>query len=428
MAAITREQNELLTRTGPGTPMGTLFRQYWLPALLSDRIPDPDGPPIALKLLGERLVAFRDTGGKVGILEELCPHRQASLVFGRNEENGLRCVYHGWKFATDGTLVDTPAERNAAFARTIKQRAYPTHEAGGIVWVYMGPPDQKPPIPEFEFTRLKPFQSLGFHYNQDCNYLQGMEADLDVAHPSFLHSTINQAPIDERRAAMAHDKQPLTYVQEDWFGLQTVWHWKTADASKHLFWVDPYIAPCFTITPSGRTKHRWVWHAWVPIDDENHWAFYVHYDRDAQVDPEERGRIEKAFGHDQIDPSDEWRPRGNTRNMYFLDREKQRRESYTGIRGIAMQDIAITRSMGPIVDRTRENLGQGDALVARLRRYLLQRLEQISNSPAGDGTMNGNSTTRHSYADIDTRMVIAKAGTSYQEVLAHREWIWGDYT
>ena len=420
MAGITREENELLTRTGPGTAMGRLFRQFWIPAMLSDRLPEPDGAPIAIKLLHERLVAFRDTKGRVGLMDEFCPHRRASLVYGRNEECGLRCVYHGWKFDTAGKILETPAERYPDFSENIRHKAYPTREAGGIIWTYMGAEAEPPPFPDFLFTTLPSHQVSAFHYNQSCNYLQGLEADLDIAHPSFLHSTINQAPVDERRAAIAFDKQPRAFAREDDFGLQTVWRWNMADPTKSLFWIDPFILPCHTITPSGRTQRRFVWHAWVPIDDEHHWAYYVHYDPTAPSDPEEPIRIAKAFGHDQIDPHNEWRPRGNRENMYFLNRETQRKSNYTGISGIAMQDLAITESMGPIVDRSQENPGAGDVLVVRTRRFLLKLARKIE---AGENVAKNNGDE---YAGIDTRMVIAPKETSYEDVLTHREWKWGE--
>jgi phthalate 4,5-dioxygenase oxygenase subunit len=420
VAGITREENELLTRTGPGTPMGRLFRQYWIPAMLAERLPEPDGAPIAIQLLGERLVAFRDSKGRVGLLDEFCPHRRASLVYGRNEECGLRCVYHGWKFDVTGKVIETPAERNPDFGKAINQVAYPTREAGGIVWTYMGPEDEPPPFPDWLFTKLPAHQVSSFHYNQACNFLQGMEADLDIAHPSFLHGTINQAPLDERRAAIAFDPHPQAFAREDQFGLQTVWRWNMADPSKSLFWVDPFILPCHTITPSGRTQRRFVWHAWVPIDDHHHWAYYVHYDPDAPNDPEERNRIAKAFGHDTIDPQNEWRPRGNRSNMYFLDRKQQKHQNYSGINGIAVQDLAITESMGPIVDRTKENLGAGDALVARLRRFLIKVARQMET---GEISLPSNGKD---FPDIDTRMVIAAKSTTYEDVLKRRDWTWGE--
>ena len=421
MAGITREENELLTLTGADTPMGRLFRQYWLPAMLSERLAEPDGAPIAVKLLGEQLVAFRDTEGRVGLLDELCSHRRVSLAYGRNEECGLRCVYHGWKYGVDGRVIETPAEVNPDFAKTIAHTAYPTREAGGIIWTYMGPRAEPPPFPEFLFTKLPAHQVLGYHYRQECNYLQGIEADLDISHASFLHSTIDQAPIDERRAAIAHDPQPRAYTREVPFGMQTVWGWKTEDPAKALYWIDPFVVPCHTIVPAGRTAMRWIWHAWVPIADEHHWLYYVHYDPEVHPSAGDRERLETAFGHDLIDPKDDYRSRDNLANLHLIDRGRQKTENYTGIRGIVAQDVAMLQSMGPILDRSLENIGSKDILVVRLRRYMLKLVRQFMANgelPALDGTV--------SFADIDSRMVIVPSGMPLPEILEHREWTWGE--
>ena len=243
-----------MTRTGPGTPMGRLMRRYWKPAMLADELPEPDGAPVAMRRPGRDQVAFRDTKGAVGLVDAFCPHRRAPLFFGRNEECGIRCVYHGWKFDRHGDCVDMPSEpAGTTLQAKVKLLAYPTVEKGGVVWTYMGPKAEPPPFPDFLFTKLPAHQVSAFHYNQSCNYLQGLEGDIDISHPSFLHSTINQAPLDERRAAIAFDPRPQAFAREDQFGLQTVWRWNMADPNKSLFWVDPFIVPCHTITPSGRT-------------------------------------------------------------------------------------------------------------------------------------------------------------------------------
>jgi phthalate 4,5-dioxygenase len=421
LANMTREENELLTQTDPGTPMGQYFRRYWLPAMLSERLPEPDCAPVAVKLLGERLVAFRDTKGSVGLLDEFCPHRRVSLAYGRNEECGLRCVYHGWKFDVDGKVLETPTELNPDFGETVRFTAYPTHEAGGIVWAYMGPEAEPPPFPDFLFTKLPASHVLGYHYHQECNYLQGVEADIDISHPSFLHSQIGKAPIDSSRESMSVDPRPNGFTRKEPFGLQTVWRWKTPDPAKALFWVDPFVVPCHTIVPAGRTKLRYIWHAWVPIDDEHHWLYYVHYDPDIEADEEEREKLEYEFGHDLIDPENDYRSRGNLANMHLLDRDRQKHENFSGIRGIAAQDLAVLQSMGPIVDRSLEHIGSRDVLVVRLRRYLLELVRQ---SMAGEDLpgLNGE----FSYPDIDSRMVIVPSETLLEEILDHREWTWGD--
>ena len=181
---LSREDNERLTRVGPGTPMGELMRRYWVPATLSHQIAAPDSPPVRVKLLGERLVAFRDTQGRVGLLGEQCPHRTASLFFGRNEECGLRCVYHGWKFDVEGNCVDLPSEpRDYNLQSRVKATAYPCVERGGVVWAYMGPPEHKPEFPELEWTRVPDDQRHLTRHIQECNWLQGLEGGFDLEPP-----------------------------------------------------------------------------------------------------------------------------------------------------------------------------------------------------------------------------------------------------
>src|SRR5690242_20934489 len=185
---LKHEENELITRVGPGTPMGQLMREYWVPALLSRELPHPDSDPVRVVLLGEQLIAFRDTNGQVGLIQNNCPHRGASLFFGRNEEAGIRCVYHGWKFAVDGTCVDMPNEpAESDFKHKVKALAYPTRERGGLVWAYMGPRADPPPPPELEANMLPEGECAVSATQRECNWLQTIEGDIDTSHAGFLH-------------------------------------------------------------------------------------------------------------------------------------------------------------------------------------------------------------------------------------------------
>src|SRR5689334_15961093 len=186
---LSREDNELVTRVGPGTPMGSLMREYWLPAMLSSEVPAPDSDPVRVMLLGEKLIAFRDTNGKIGLIQNHCPHRGASLFFGRNEESGLRCVYHGWKFAADGTCVDMPNEpAESDFKHKVRATAYPCKERGGIIWAYMGPPERQPELPDLEWAIVPEDQRYISKRLQETNYAQAMEGGIDSSHVSFLHN------------------------------------------------------------------------------------------------------------------------------------------------------------------------------------------------------------------------------------------------
>src|SRR5213592_676816 len=188
---LTHEMNEFLTHTGPGTPMGELFRRYWIPALLDSELPERDCPPVRVKLLGEKLVAFRDSEGRIGVIDEFCAHRGVSLWFGRNEECGLRCAYHGWKYDVNGQCVDLPSEPEESHIRQrIKLKSYPCVELGGVIWTYMGPPEEKPPLPNFEWVHLPPSHRVTTKRWQESNYLQAIEGGIDSSHVSFLHRGI----------------------------------------------------------------------------------------------------------------------------------------------------------------------------------------------------------------------------------------------
>src|SRR6185436_18089509 len=214
---LPKDENEILCRVGPGTAMGNLLRQYWFPAMPSYELASPDGPPIKVRLLGEDLVAFRDTSGQIGLVANACPHRGASLFFGRNEEDGLRCVYHGWKFDIEGTCVDMPNEpASSVFANKVKQPAYPTAEGGGLVWVFMGPRDKQPSLPEFEFMGLPPEHVYASKRIQACNYLQNLEGEVDSSHVSFLHSNLSS---EAEGMASGVDRHPVFEVGETEWGL-----------------------------------------------------------------------------------------------------------------------------------------------------------------------------------------------------------------
>src|SRR5690606_21330238 len=193
----TAEQNALLTQTGPGTPMGELFRRYWLPALLPQELPEPDCPPVRIQLLSERLLAFRDSQGRLGLIDEFCAHRGVSLWFGRNEEGGLRCPYHGWKFDVTGQCLEVPSEEeNSSFRQNVKLTSYPLVKVGDILWTYLGPPEQQPPLPEFEFLHVPPERTFAAKRWEECSWLQALEGGIDSSHVAWLHSgALESAPL-----------------------------------------------------------------------------------------------------------------------------------------------------------------------------------------------------------------------------------------
>lgn len=370
------EQNKLVTETNSGTPMGELFRRYWLPALLSEELPTPDCPPVRLKLLGERLVAIRDTDGRLGVMDEFCAHRGVSLWFGRNEEGGLRCPYHGWKFDVTGQCTEVPSEdEGSAFCKRIKLKAYPLVERGGVIWIYMGPPEQQPPLPEWEFATVPDAHRFVTKRVQICNWLQALEGGIDSSHVSFLHSGgLKTDPLFKGAKGNEYnmnDLRPKFEVVDGDAGLY-IGVRRNAEPG-HLYWrITPWVMPCFTMVPP-RGDHPIHGHFWVPIDDENCWAWSFDYHPTRPLKDSEVEAMRNGGGiHCKYVPGT-YTPLANHTNDYLMDREKQRSgELYSGVEGIAIQDASLQESMGPVADRTREHLTGTDKGIVQTRRKLIE--------------------------------------------------------
>lgn len=387
---LSADDNATLTKVGPGTPMGELLRRYWMPACLSAELTTADGAPIRVRLLGEDLVAFRTTDGEVGLLAEACPHRRASLYFGRNEESGLRCVYHGWKFDVRGRCVDMPNERKD-FSDKITARSYPTHESGGVVWTYMGPADT---ITEFRDLGTESLPAgrrfLVNKQHSTCNWVQAMEGNIDSAHVSYLHRyfSIDDVPDDgtDRPGypseamswkALSHDGAPLIEVENQPYGFRAAGLRRTPNGHTHAR-VTSYIMPVAVVGP--RIPFNTLMAMSVPIDDMSCWRYHV----TVKPDPRRRevGNGDDFFDYVSYDTefyTDGIIPREYTAdNDYGMDREVQRTQSYTGVPEFMTQDIMITESMGPVSDRTDEHLGSTDLAVTRMRRMLLKAAKDLA--------------------------------------------------
>ena len=369
------EQNALVTQTGPGTPMGDLFRRYWLPALLSQELPAPDCAPVRLKLLSERMVAFRDTQGRLGLVDEFCAHRGVSLWFGRNEENGIRCPYHGWKYDVNGQCLEVPSEpAESGYCNKIKLKSYPMVERGGVIWVYMGPLEHQPPLPEFEFATVPPAQSYTSKRFQECNYLQAMEGGIDSSHVSFLHGgSLNTDPLFKGAKGNQYnlnDRKPIFEVVESEGGLY-IGARRNAEEGHYYWRITPWVMPCFTMVPP-RGDHPMHGHFWVPIDDENNWAWSFDYHPVRALSHAERSAMEAGKGiHVAVDK--DYRPLQNKDNDYLMDRAAQKSGiTFSGIEGIGMQDASLQESMGPICDRTKENLVSTDNGIIMARHRLMK--------------------------------------------------------
>ena len=381
---LTKERNDLLTQTGPGTPMGQLFRTIWVPALLAEELPEPDCPPVRIKLFSERLIAFRDTEGRLGLMDELCAHRRVSLWFGRNEENGLRCPYHGWKYDVNGNCVDLPSEPpDSKIRKKVKLKAYSLVEKGGVLWAYMGDPDRKPPLPEYEFCTVPAEQRFVSKRLQECNWLQAMEGGIDSSHVSWLHrGNLKSDPLFQGAEGNKYnlsDMMPVFEVVDHPGGL-LIGARRKAEEDTYYWRITPWVMPSFTMVPP-RGDYPVHGHFWIPIDDESCWAWSFDYKADRALTKSERAAMEDGLGvHCKYVPGT-YIPMANKSNDYLLDRNAQDAGmTYSGVEGIAIQDSSLQESMGPICDRSLEVLVPTDKGIMMARRKLFKAIKNLEEN------------------------------------------------
>jgi phthalate 4,5-dioxygenase oxygenase subunit len=384
---LKREDNELLTRVGPGTPMGNFMREYWVPAMLSSELPAPDCDPVRVLLLGEKLIGFRDSNGRVGLIDHRCPHRGASLFFGRNEACGLRCVYHGWKFDVDGHCVDMPNEpAESDFKHKVKAKTYPCQERGGVVWTYMGPRTVPPPLPDLEGNMTEGAEQAVRATMLESNWLQILEGDLDTVHVGFLHYGGLDAADQPPGSFSEYQLRDKTAYFEviDTEGGAAYGARRPVDSDRDYWRIAQYCFPFYTFTPPGVLGTKKGGSARVPMDDHHTMNFAM-----AVRPPQPNTGPTGVFGTPLPNTSDwygRFRQQQNPSNDFLIDREVQRRgrgpAGYTGIQNIFMQDAAVTGSMGPINDRTREHLGAADTMVIRVRRRLIAAVHAHARSGA----------------------------------------------
>jgi phenylpropionate dioxygenase-like ring-hydroxylating dioxygenase large terminal subunit len=382
---LSAEDNETLVRVGEGTPMGQLMRRFWFPALLSEEVAERDGKPARVRLLGENLVAFRDSEGRIGLLQENCPHRGASLALAVNEECGLRCLYHGWKFGVDGECLDIPTEvAESTLKNRVKARAYATREAGGVVWAYMGPAAEQPAFPEFEWLSMPADKVMAFKVLEDCNYAQAVEGTIDSAHAGVLH---RESPWGgEAKYPHEKDLTPKLEVEYAPYGLRYGAVRKMGDGRNHVR-ITQVVAPFYTLIPqdgAGPRKDRRLVNAFVPRDDTSTWHIQWFFDPTQPVD--RKHRIDEG-GH-WVDEN--FRKKLNIDNWYGQDREMMRTTNMSGIRGILTQDHAVSETQGPILDRTKEHLGTSDVAVVAWRRLLLRAARALAEKGEAPSLVSGD--------------------------------------
>ena len=384
---LTAQDNALLTSTGPGTPMGNMMRQYWVPVLLASEL-EPGGRTRRVKLLGEDLVAFRTQSGTVGLMGEFCPHRRASLYFGRIEESGLRCVYHGWQFGFDGQCTDMPNEPlESNFQEKVCHVAYPCAERGGVVWTYMGPVHPPPGLPDLEWALVPEAQRLVTKFYQECNYLQALEGGVDPAHISFLHGVLDANNADLRRdldqaaagfaLAAQLEKAPHLEVVDTDYGV-LIGARRDAGEGRYYWRITQFHMPFHTMPPTDAKADPLMHsHIWVPIDDTRlvNWCISWHPTRAlsaAELAAMQAGMSIHVMHYAPATSAayGDIRPLGNRHNDYLMDWHVHRTQKYFGVPGVGTQDKAITESQQPIYDRTQERLGRADIGIIRVRKWL----------------------------------------------------------
>jgi phthalate 4,5-dioxygenase oxygenase subunit len=390
---LSPKDNDYLCRIGPGTPMGNLMREYWLPAIRSDELATPDSPPLRVRLLGEDLIGYRTTSGAVGLIQNACPHRGASLFFGRNEEEGLRCVYHGWKFDVNGNCVDMPSEpAESNFRSKVHARAYPTHERNGIIWAYMGTRETPPPLPDIEANIL----AKGAHeisvLHRPCNWMQGWEGEMDTVHAAFLHGGQNSAEDYEQGSFSFYQYKTRAArfsTVETEFGLSNG-AFRPAEEDTYYWRVTHILFPFYNMIPTGKIGEGVRIGAYVPMDDDH----TLHWEINITPGVERNEPMFLRFSH-AVPNTTDWYGRFNVEetlaNDYLIDRELQRENKgpggYTGIKNGRLQDCAVTETMGPIYDRSHEHLGTTDQFIITARRRMLRAaraLEQGITPPGVD--------------------------------------------
>lgn len=403
---LSREDNELLTRVGPGSAMGAALRRFWVIVCRSEAL-KRDGDPVRIRLFGQNFVAFRASDGRVGIFDEACPHRGASLLLARNEDQALTCIFHGWKFHVSGEVVDVPTEptaRRESFRKKVPLRAYPVREAGTVVWAYLGE-GTPPAFPDFEFTHLPDDQVFSRVAYTHCNWLQGVEATIDSSHASILHRSWVQERSREWASFQA-DSAPVYDLDVTDYGVRAAAIRNFTDGRINVR-VTEFVLPFYAFIPFESPRNVIFS---MPVDDEWTAQWYIFYNSEGSI-------AEYMAQHDRRypgDPNNFYQPKGTFENRWLQDREKLSGH-WTGMPGLIYEDFVVEESMGPIVDRTKEYLGSSDALIVRVRRELLKMARDHEARRALAGP-----PPDLDYAAIRARNTMLAAGANWRTALHYQ--------
>lgn len=379
---LSREQNDLITQTGPGTPGGDMFRRYWHPVLLSDELP-PGGDPVPIDILGEELVAFRDEQDRIGLLDRHCCHRGADISYGRLENGGIRCLYHGWLFDVNGQCLEQPAEPpGSTFKDKVCQQAYSTHEAGGAIFAYMGP-GEAPEFPAYEYLNMREGQYSVYKVFEACNYHQANEGNIDPVHVGFLHRNF-----DADNPFTLHEATPELEVEETDFGFR-LYQMRPGPEGKKNLRITNFCLPDWSIIsgPQGGDGYIAIWH--VPVDDHSHWRWGFAIRRDITIAPDGTPSEEIDF---RSRHSKEFTPERhfvrNAGNRYHQDRAKMKTDNFNGMGpNFNVHDAFASESQGSISDRTKEHLASSDAGVICARQQLLEAVAAVQRGAEPRGVV-----------------------------------------
>lgn len=431
---LTNEDFNLITHVGPGTPMGEMLRRYWVPAMLADELAAPDGTPKAIRLLSEDLVAFRDTSGRVGIMDLHCPHRLSSLALGRNEEGGLRCLYHGWKIDVEGRILETPCELPTSRLKDrITHKAYPVREAADLIFVYMGPPELVPELPDFNWMRIPGTHRSVAKMREKCNFIQAMEGIFDSYHTNFLHSGFEVLHWTPEQIAAVQNRPSRTtaahvYTEATDYG----YHYAAVrDADRdgtHLDYVrvTEFVAPFYCMNPPdmGQSSKPFIF---VPIDDYNTMLYEVRTGEHDGMPIDHEAHLRQSTMRLGEDLDETYRSKRNETNNYGQNRDYMRRGihpganaslaelrmSYSGIdAGIQHQDMAMIETMGTISDRSKEHLGASDLGIIHWRKQLINAVRAFidGDDPPALGPQSV------AYADVRSVSALMPKGADWRSI------------
>ena len=382
---LSLQDNTTLGQVGPGAMMGDLLRRFWVPFIEASKVERIAGDPVEVELLGEQLIVFRDGEGRYVMFENFCPHRGTPLYYGKNEGDGLRCIYHGWKFDSDGACMEMPSEpARSNFKNKIGAKAYPVREMAGILWAYMGPPEVMPGLPHIEWAGVPASQRNVVRYNQECNWVQALEGDIDSSHVGFLHRGAlarESAASRQDSELLLYDTSPRWVVETTDYGMMLAAQRITKDPAHDYWRINQWLMPYITMIPTDLQLRRAHGHMWVPINDVQTQVWCIIWSPTEDLPQNERDNVQHGpMPHiATIDPAT-GRLRATRANHFLQDRYLQRNtDLLSGIVGVREQDTAVVEGMGALADRTREHLGTSDIPVITMRRRLLRDAKALSD-------------------------------------------------